>query len=192
MAGDAMSKRAKPAAQNASVTDHLAYLELVPLCPVEEFSGPVEDLLSRGFIRMVEGDIMLTKAGAFCLRKSREKPKADAEDLRATAAAELEGADRARRKAPPMKETAADRDVSSNAYAVTADELRQFIERFEQLEAEKADVAGQQKELAAEAKGRGYSPRVMRKIIAIRKRKPADVAEEDAILEMYKAALGMA
>ena len=43
----------------------------------------------------------------------------------------------------------------TDAYSVTADELRQFIERFEQLEAEKADVAEQQKELMAEAKGRG-------------------------------------
>ena len=77
------------------------------------------------------------------------------------------------------------------AYAVTADELRQFIERYEQLEAEKKDVAEQQKELMAEAKGRGYDTKVMRKVIALRKRKPDDVAEEEAVLDMYKAALGM-
>jgi uncharacterized protein (UPF0335 family) len=75
---------------------------------------------------------------------------------------------------------------------VTADELRQFIERFEQLEAEGKDIDDQQKELMAEAKGRGYDTKVMRKIIAIRKRKPDDLAEEEAILEVYKAALGMA
>ena len=80
----------------------------------------------------------------------------------------------------------------NDPYNVTADELRQFIERFEQLEAEKADVAEQQKELMAEAKGRGYDTAVMRKVIALRKRKPDDIAEEEAILEMYKAALGMA
>ncbi len=74
---------------------------------------------------------------------------------------------------------------------MTADELRQFIERFEQLEAEKADVAAQQKELMAEAKGRGYDTKVMRKVIALRKRKPDEIAEEEAIMEMYKAALGM-
>lgn len=77
-------------------------------------------------------------------------------------------------------------------YAVTADELRQFIERYEQLEAEKKDVAEQQKELMAEAKGRGYDTKVMRKVVALRKRKPDDIAEEETILEMYKAALGMA
>lgn len=80
---------------------------------------------------------------------------------------------------------------SGDAYAVTADELRQFIERFEQMEAERKDVAEQQKELMAEAKGRGYDTKVMRKIISLRKRKPDDIAEEEAVLDMYKAALGM-
>jgi uncharacterized protein (UPF0335 family) len=80
---------------------------------------------------------------------------------------------------------------ASDPYAVTADELRQFIERFEQLEAEKKDVAEQQKELMAEAKGRGYDTRVMRKVVAMRKRKPDELAEEEAVLELYKSALGM-
>ena len=81
---------------------------------------------------------------------------------------------------------------ANDPYAVTADELRQFIERFEQLESEKKDVTEQQKELMAEAKGRGYDTKVMRKIMAMRKRDKDDLAEEEAILEMYKAALGMA
>lgn len=79
----------------------------------------------------------------------------------------------------------------NDAYTVTADELRQFIERFEQLESEKKDVAEQQKELMAEAKGRGYDTKVMKKVVALRKRKPDDIAEEEAVLDMYKAALGM-
>ena len=54
---------------------------------------------------------------------------------------------------------------ATDPYAVTADELRQFIERFEQLESEKKDVSEQQKELMAEAKGRGYDTKVMRKVI---------------------------
>lgn len=78
-----------------------------------------------------------------------------------------------------------------NAYAVTAEELRQFVERAEQLAAEKKDIAEQEKELFAEAKGRGYDTAAMRKIIALRKRKPDDIAEEEAVLDMYKAALGM-
>ncbi len=79
----------------------------------------------------------------------------------------------------------------NDAYNVTADELRQFVERFEQLESEKKDVAEQQKELMAEAKGRGYDTKVLKKVIALRKRKPDDIAEEEAVLEMYKTALGM-
>jgi uncharacterized protein (UPF0335 family) len=80
---------------------------------------------------------------------------------------------------------------SPDTYNVAADELRQFIERIEQLDAEKRDLAEQQKEVMAEAKGRGYDTKVMRKVIALRKRKPDDIAEEEAILDMYKSALGM-
>ncbi|WYK05435.1 DUF2312 domain-containing protein [Cereibacter sphaeroides f. sp. denitrificans] len=79
-----------------------------------------------------------------------------------------------------------------DSYNVTADELRQFVERYEQLEAEKKDVTDQQKELMAEAKGRGYDTKVMKKLVALRKRKPDDIAEEETILELYKTALGMA
>lgn len=82
-------------------------------------------------------------------------------------------------------------DDTGNAFNVTADELRQFIERFEQLDAEKRDVAEQQKELMAEAKGRGYDTRIMKMVISLRKRKPDDLAEEEAILDLYKSALGM-
>ncbi|WP_017998020.1 MULTISPECIES: DUF2312 domain-containing protein [Paracoccus] len=78
-----------------------------------------------------------------------------------------------------------------NAYGIAAGELRQFIEQYEQLEAEKKDVTEQQKELMAEAKARGYDTKVMRKVIALRKRDKDDIAEEEAILEMYKAALNM-
>lgn len=79
----------------------------------------------------------------------------------------------------------------TDPYNVTADELRQFIERYEQLESEKKDVTEQQKELMAEAKGRGYDTKVLKKVVSLRKRKPDDIAEEEAILEVYKQALGM-
>ncbi|MEH7829520.1 DUF2312 domain-containing protein [Gemmobacter denitrificans] len=81
--------------------------------------------------------------------------------------------------------------MSTDPYNVTADELRQFVERYEQLEAEKKDITEQQKEVMAEAKGRGYDTKVIKKIIALRKRKADDIAEEEAILELYKQALGM-
>lgn len=76
-------------------------------------------------------------------------------------------------------------------YRVTANELRQFVERIERLDAEKKDLAEQQKEVMAEAKARGYDTKVMRKVIALRKRDADDIAEEEAVMEMYKEALGM-
>ncbi len=75
---------------------------------------------------------------------------------------------------------------------VAAAELRSFIERVERLEQEKKDIADQIKEVMAEAKGRGYDTKVLRKIVSLRKRDQDDIAEEEAILDMYKAALGMA
>lgn len=101
-------------------------------------------------------------------------------------------ASRSRKGKPPMK---ADPDfdrAADHVFSVTADELRQFIERHEQLDAEKKDVSDRQKELMAEAKGRGYDTKAMKKIIALRKRKADDIAEEEAILDLYKSALGMA
>lgn len=81
---------------------------------------------------------------------------------------------------------------SADSHAVTADELRQFVERYEQLEAEKKGITEQQAEVMAEAKGRGYDIKVLRKIIAQRKRDADDIAEEEAIYDLYKQALGMA
>lgn len=81
--------------------------------------------------------------------------------------------------------------VTEDTVSVAGQELRQFIERFERLDAEKKDIADAQKEVMAEAKGRGYDTKVLRKVIAIRKRDANDLAEEEAVLDMYKAALGM-
>ena len=90
-----------------------------------------------------------------------------------------------------MNDDVIDSGADAN-YRVTANELRQFIERVERLEAEKKDIGEQVKEVMAEAKGRGYDTKVMRKVIALRKRDKDDIAEEEAVLEMYKEALGMA
>ena len=79
----------------------------------------------------------------------------------------------------------------TDAYTITAEELKSFIERIEQLNAEKADIAEQTKEVFADAKGRGYDTKVLRKLIAIRKRRADDLAEEEAILDLYRQALGM-
>jgi len=82
--------------------------------------------------------------------------------------------------------------MNEESYRVTAEELRQIVERFERLEAEKQDIADQQKEVMAEAKMRGYCTKTLRRIIADRKKSPDDLAEEEAVLEMYRQALGLA
>ena len=79
----------------------------------------------------------------------------------------------------------------SNAFNVTADELRQLIERIEQFELEKKDIAEQLSEVYAEAKGRGFDIKALRKIVTMRKKDADARQEEDAILEVYMTALGM-
>lgn len=74
---------------------------------------------------------------------------------------------------------------------VAADELKQFIERIERLEEEKAAIAGDIKEVYAELKGRGFDAKAIRKIVQIRKKPVEERVEEDAILELYLQALGM-
>ena len=78
-----------------------------------------------------------------------------------------------------------------DAYSVAADELRQFIEQYEHLEAEKKDISEQQKDVMSEAKARGYDTKAMKKIIALRKRDKNDIAEMGAIMTIYASALGM-
>jgi uncharacterized protein (UPF0335 family) len=81
--------------------------------------------------------------------------------------------------------------MNDEVYSVTADELTQFIEQYESLETEKKDVSDRQKDVMAEAKSRGYDTKIMRKVIAMRKRNRDDIANEEAVLEMYMSALGM-
>ncbi|MGE4611439.1 MAG: DUF2312 domain-containing protein [Paracoccaceae bacterium] len=84
-----------------------------------------------------------------------------------------------------------DDQQQQSSYRVTAGELRAFIERFERLDAEKKDISDQQKEVMAEAKSRGYDTKVLRKIVALRKMDPQEISEAEAVLELYKDALGM-
>ena len=75
---------------------------------------------------------------------------------------------------------------------VAAEELKQFIERLERLEEEKTGIAGDIKEVFAELKGRGFDALAVRQILRIRKKDQAERQEENAILELYLQALGMA
>jgi uncharacterized protein (UPF0335 family) len=69
--------------------------------------------------------------------------------------------------------------------------LETTIERIERLEEEKATIASKIKEVYAEVKGYGLDTRVLRKIVAIRKRDRDELMEEEAVLEIYMQALGM-
>lgn len=82
--------------------------------------------------------------------------------------------------------------TATDAYAVTADELRAFIERAEAQKARIKDEQEALKEIFSEAKGQGFSVPVMKEMIKLRAQKPDDRAETEAILDMYKSALGMA
>ena len=86
-------------------------------------------------------------------------------------------------------------DGSANvegATTVAADRLRSFIERVERLEEEKAAIMNDIKEVYAEAKGEGYDVKTLRQVVKIRKMDRADRQEQEAMLELYLAALGEA
>ena len=80
--------------------------------------------------------------------------------------------------------------VSSDS--VAQDQLRAFIERIERMEEEKKAIADDIKEIYAEAKGNGFDTKVLRQIIRIRKQDASERMEQEALLELYMAALGMA
>ena len=79
-----------------------------------------------------------------------------------------------------------------NPDSVAQDQIRAFIERIERLEEEKASIAGDIKEVYAEAKGNGFDTKVLRKIVSIRKQDHNERMEQEALLELYLTALGMA
>jgi uncharacterized protein (UPF0335 family) len=75
--------------------------------------------------------------------------------------------------------------------SVAQDQLRAFVERIERMEEEKKAIADDIKEIYAEAKGNGFDTKVLRQIIRIRKQDHNERLEQEAILDLYMAALGM-
>jgi len=75
---------------------------------------------------------------------------------------------------------------------VAADQLRLFIERIERLEEEKKGMADDIRDVYAEAKSSGYDAKTMRKVAALRRMESHVRQEADALLETYRAALGLA
>ncbi len=74
---------------------------------------------------------------------------------------------------------------------IAAQRLRSFIERIERLEEEKAALAADVREVYAEAKGDGFDVKTMRQIVRLRKMDSSDRAEQEALLDLYKSALGL-
>ncbi len=74
---------------------------------------------------------------------------------------------------------------------IAADQLRLFIERIERLEEEKKGIADDVRDVYSEAKGQGYDAKIMRQIVRLRKMTNDDRQEMEAILDTYKAALGL-
>ena len=74
---------------------------------------------------------------------------------------------------------------------VAAGQLRSFIERIERLEEEKKALSDDIRDVFAEAKGNGFDTKVMRQVIRLRKKEPAERQEEEAVLDLYMHALGM-
>jgi uncharacterized protein (UPF0335 family) len=74
---------------------------------------------------------------------------------------------------------------------IAADRLKSFIERVERLEEEKAAIAGDVKEIYAEAKSSGFEVKIMRQLVRLRKMEPAVRKEQDELLDIYKRAIGL-
>jgi uncharacterized protein (UPF0335 family) len=83
-------------------------------------------------------------------------------------------------------------DITETSQTVAAGQLRAFIERVERLEEEKKTIADDIKDVYAEMKGTGFDTKAVRQIIRDRKKDSAELQEFEAMLDLYKAALGMA
>ena len=79
----------------------------------------------------------------------------------------------------------------SKVGGIAADRLRSLIERIERLEEERKSLGSDIKDIYAEAKSAGFDVKVLRQIIRIRKQEPAEVEEQESLLDVYRRALGM-
>src|ERR1700758_123008 len=82
-------------------------------------------------------------------------------------------------------------DDTPETGGIAADRLRSIIERIERLEEERKALASDIKDIYAEAKSAGFDVKVLRQLISLRRKEPAEVEEQDTLLDLYKRALGM-
>ena len=78
-----------------------------------------------------------------------------------------------------------------NSGNIAADRLRSIVERWERLDEEVRALRSDQKDIMQEAASAGFDKKVLRRLIAIRRQEPADVEEQDALLDVYRRSLGM-
>ena len=81
--------------------------------------------------------------------------------------------------------------MADDVGGIAGERLKQFIERIERLEEEKKGIQDDIKDIYAEAKGIGFDPKIIRRIVSLRKKDKEERQEEEELLELYKAALGM-
>ncbi|MBO6038079.1 MAG: DUF2312 domain-containing protein [Acetobacter sp.] len=74
---------------------------------------------------------------------------------------------------------------------ISAERLRSIIERVERLEEERKELASDIKDILLEAKSAGFDVKVIRQILRLRKQEPAEVEEQETLLDLYRRALGM-
>ncbi len=82
-------------------------------------------------------------------------------------------------------------DPESNVGGIAADRLRSFIDRIERLEEEKKALGNDIKDIFAESKSAGFDVAVLKQLLRIRKKEPAEVEEQESLLDLYKRAIGM-
>src|SRR3954468_12506545 len=97
-----------------------------------------------------------------------------------------------------MSDVASEAKASRNRQAsnpepggIAADRLRSIIERIERLEEERKALGSDIKDIFSEAKSAGFDVKVLRQLISIRKKEPAEVEEQESLLDIYRRALGM-
>ncbi|GAB4071725.1 DUF2312 domain-containing protein [Ancylobacter sonchi] len=90
-----------------------------------------------------------------------------------------------------MSDIPNDQPLSDAAAGFAKEQLKSFIERIERLEEEKATISEDIKDVFAEAKGTGFDVKALREILRIRKQDADQLAEHDAIVDLYRQALGM-
>ncbi len=81
--------------------------------------------------------------------------------------------------------------MAGNKTSFAGGQLKAIVERIERLEEEKKAIAGDIKEVYAEAKANGFDTKILRKVISLRRKEAAERAEEQSMLDVYMAALGM-